>query len=80
MESVDQLTFVIRLHRINKVQTSGCCRGCHRSLDLGEGGGAVGLWFALTEQVEVGAAQHEESIASGMGAGSCAHRGEFDAL
>ena len=80
MESVDQLTLVIRLHRINEVQTSGCCRGCHRSLNLGEGGGAVGLWLALTEQVQVGAAQHEESITSGVGTGSRAHRGELDAL
>ncbi len=80
MEPVDQLALVIRLHRINKVQTSGCCRGCHRSLDLGEGGGAVGLWFALTEQVEVGAAQHQEAITSGMGAGSCAHRREFNTV
>jgi hypothetical protein len=80
MESVDQLTLVIRLHRVNKVQagSGSCC--CNRGLDLGEGGGAVGPWLALTEQIQVGAAQQKEPIASGMGAGSCAQRREFNTL
>jgi hypothetical protein len=80
MQAVNQLTFVIRLDRVNKVEASGGCRGCNRRLDLGKGGGAVGLWLALTEQVQVRATQHEESIASGMCADSCAHCRKFNAL
>lgn len=62
VDAVDEGAFVVGLEGLEGGVEGGGVGGAGR-LDVGEGGGAVDVWFAGAEEVEVGAVEEEDGFA-----------------
>src|SRR5450432_1318686 len=60
MNPIDQLSFVIGLAK-NEVQSESRTSGGTTLLDLGEGGAAVKVRFARSQQIEVGTVENVDA-------------------